>query len=128
MNYFNGLHLNMGNISRLSKAKTRSISAENFSGAKGAGGMSTDGVSWHAAQDLGQGWKVSPCIHLEANSVATWRRSKVPAPSSTFGSPLTRNTGASLILRFYWDDEETPSIESSPLAICSATAGRNTAM
>ena len=40
-------------------------------GRKGKGGMSTDGVSWSAAQDLGQGWKVSPCIHLKANSVAT---------------------------------------------------------
>ena len=55
MEYFNGLHLNMGNISRLSKAKTRSISAENFHGEKGAGGMATDGFSLSAAQDLGQG-------------------------------------------------------------------------
>ena len=71
MEYFNGLHLNMGNISRLSKAKTRSITAENFKGEKGAGGMSTDGVSWSAAQDLGQGLEVSPCINLEANSITT---------------------------------------------------------
>jgi len=38
---FDGLHMNLGNLSRLSKAKTRSISAENFTGEKGKGGMAT---------------------------------------------------------------------------------------
>ena len=32
---FNGLDMNMGNLSRLSDAKTRSISPENFTGEKG---------------------------------------------------------------------------------------------
>ena len=36
---FNGLDMNMGNLSRLSNAKTRSISPENFTGEKGKGGM-----------------------------------------------------------------------------------------
>lgn len=36
---FNGLDMNMGNLSRLSDAKTRSISPENFTGEKGKGGM-----------------------------------------------------------------------------------------
>ena len=31
-NGFNGLHMSMGNLSRLSNAKTRSISPENFNG------------------------------------------------------------------------------------------------
>ena len=84
MEYFNGLHLNMGNISRLSKAKTRSISAENFAGEKGKGGMSTDGVSWSAAQDLGLGWKVSPCINLEANSVTTLAEIEGPGRDPTY--------------------------------------------
>jgi hypothetical protein len=35
---FNGLGLNLGNLSRLSNAETRSISAENPTGAKGQGG------------------------------------------------------------------------------------------
>ena len=111
MEYFNGLHLNMGNISRLSKAKTRSISAENFRGEKGKGGMSTDGASWSAAQDLGQGWKVSPCINLERTASRPWQRSKDRARFNIFGSRLMSSIGVPLILRFYWDDEETPSIE-----------------
>ena len=32
---FNGLDMNMGNLSKLSDAKTRSISPENFTGEKG---------------------------------------------------------------------------------------------
>ena len=36
--YFNGLDVNMGNLFRLSDAKTRSISAENKNGGKGMPG------------------------------------------------------------------------------------------
>ena len=36
---FDGLDMNMGNLSKLSDAKSRSISPENFTGAKGKGGM-----------------------------------------------------------------------------------------
>ena len=41
---FNGLGMGMGNLSRLSHAKTRSISAENMTGEKGKGGMATKGT------------------------------------------------------------------------------------
>src|SRR4029453_6969061 len=63
---FNGLDMNLGNLSRLSDAKTRSISPENFTGAKGKGGMADPSLdsgkrnvanAWHAAKDLGKGWK-----------------------------------------------------------------------
>ncbi len=36
---FNGLDMNMSNLSKLSNAKTRSISPENYTGEKGKGGM-----------------------------------------------------------------------------------------
>ena len=39
---FNGLDLNLGNLYRVSAAKTRSISPENFTGEKGLAGMSTE--------------------------------------------------------------------------------------
>jgi hypothetical protein len=55
---FNGLGMSLGNLSRLSHAKTRSISAENPSGEKGKGGMATEGTNARAARDLGQGWKI----------------------------------------------------------------------
>ena len=64
MTGFNGLGMNMGNLARLSKAETRSISPENFDGAKGRAGMATEGRGAACARDLGQGWKISPCIGM----------------------------------------------------------------
>ena len=63
---FNGLNMNLGNLSRLSKAKTRSIGLENFTGEKGKGGMATAGTGEKTARDLGQGWKISPSIRIKA--------------------------------------------------------------
>ena len=64
MGEFNGLGMGLGNLSRLSEAQTRSISAENFDGEKGKGGMATEGTGRDAARDLGRGWKVSPSIKI----------------------------------------------------------------
>jgi hypothetical protein len=41
---FNGLGMSMGNLSRVSSAKSRSISAENLNGEAGRGGMATEGT------------------------------------------------------------------------------------
>ena len=68
---FDGLGLSLGTLSRLSKAQTRSISPENFSGAKGQGGKAAEGTGADAARELGQGWKVSPSIHLQGNHTVT---------------------------------------------------------
>jgi hypothetical protein len=51
---YNGIDANMGNIFRMSDAKTRSISPENFKGEKGKGGMATTGNGERAARDLGK--------------------------------------------------------------------------
>jgi hypothetical protein len=40
---FDGLNLSLGNLYRVSPAKSRSISPENFTGEKGKAGMSIDG-------------------------------------------------------------------------------------
>ena len=44
---FNGLGVSLSNLYRLSDAKTRSISPENFTGEKGMGGMATEGTGAH---------------------------------------------------------------------------------
>src|SRR6476646_6512481 len=67
---FNGITTGVGDLSRLSKAKTRSISPENFTGAKGEGGKATEGTGANAARELGQGWKVSPFIRIEGGAAA----------------------------------------------------------
>jgi len=62
---FNGLGMNMGNLSRLSNAVSRSISPENFTGEKGKGGMATEGTGANVARGLGQGWKISPSVRIQ---------------------------------------------------------------
>ncbi len=51
----NGLGMGLHNISRLSHAMTRSISAETPTGEKGSGTMATEGTGASAARDLGCG-------------------------------------------------------------------------
>lgn len=107
---FNGLYLNLGNLCRLSKAKTRSLSPENFTGEKGKGGMATEGTGQRAARELGQTWKVSPSVKIEAGK--TFVLADVKGPGAIQQIWMTP-TGAwrYSILRFYWDGEENPSIE-----------------
>ena len=67
---FDGLDVHMGNLFRLSDAKTRSICPENFTGEKGKGGMAqvcdrgkrNIANAAYAARALGEGWKVNPYI------------------------------------------------------------------
>jgi hypothetical protein len=60
-----GVGSGMGDLSRLSHAKSRSISPENLTGEKGKGGMATEGTGAKAARDLGQGWKISPSVRIK---------------------------------------------------------------
>src|SRR5665647_99025 len=71
MSSFNGLGMSLGNLSRLSNAKSRSISADNFTGEKGKGGMATEGTGASYARNLGIGWKVSPSINIKAGETFT---------------------------------------------------------
>ena len=110
MNPFNGLGSNLGNLSLLSTAQTRSLSPENFTGEKGKGGMATTGTGEKASKNLGQGWKVSPSIRLESGecreianiegSGAIQQIWMTPTGTWRFG-----------IIRIYWDDQEQPSVE-----------------
>jgi hypothetical protein len=107
---FNGLGLNMGNLSRLSKAQTRSISPENFSGEKGKAGMSVDGPAMKAARDLGQGWKVSPYVRIQPKE--TFVMADVKAEGAIQQIWLTpAGNWRFAIIRFYWDGETEPSVE-----------------
>lgn len=103
----------LSNLSRLSDAKTRSISPENYTGAVGQGGSIAleDGFAKIAARDLGKGWKVNPFIEIEAGK--TWEIANIEGPGVIQHIWITptgnwRNT----ILRMYWDDSETPSVEA----------------
>lgn len=109
MTGFDGLDMNLGNLSRLSHAKTRSISAENPTGEKGRGGMA-DADPAGAARELGRGWKCSPCKR-DIQPGETYTLADIggsgAVQSMWFGGNVTRNS----ILRIYWDDQEQPSVE-----------------
>jgi hypothetical protein len=106
----NGIDNNLGNIFRLSNAKSRSISPENFNGAKGKGGMATTGTGSNASRDLGQTWKVSPSVRIKAKSTFTVAEIDSAGSIQHIWMTPTGNWRYS-ILRIYWDDEATPSVE-----------------
>jgi hypothetical protein len=108
---FNGLNMNMGNLSRLSKAKTRSISPENFTGEKGKGGMAITGTGEKAARDLGQGWKISPSIRIKSKETFTLADIQGAGAIQHIWMTPTGNWRF-LIFRIYWDGETAPSVEA----------------
>ncbi len=107
---FNGLEMNLSNLPLLSTAKSRSISPENFTGEKGKAGMSVDGLAKDAARDLGQGWKVSPYIHIAPKQTYVLAEIQGPGAIQQIWMTPTGNWRFS-ILRFYWDGETQPSVE-----------------
>lgn len=107
-----GMSNHMGNLYRLSKAASRSISPENFTGAKGAGAMCglEEGSAREAARDLGRGWKVNPYIRVAPGE--TFEIAHIEGPGAIQHIWLTP-TGKwrDTIIRFYWDGQEAPSVE-----------------
>ncbi len=107
---FNGIDNSLGNLYKLSNAKSRSISPENFNGEKGKGGMAIKGTGAGAAKDLGQGWKINPCVVIKAKTIFTVAEIDSAGCINHIWMTPTGNWRYS-ILRFYWDDETTPSVE-----------------
>jgi hypothetical protein len=109
---FGGPGTDLANLPRLSNAKTRSISPENFTGEKGNAGMATDGTGKGAARDLGQGWKVSPSVRIPAKSTFTMGQiNSSGVIQQVWMTPAPLDKTQLYILRFYWDGETTPSVE-----------------
>lgn len=111
MEPFNGLNMGLGNLFRMSSAQTRSISAENVTGAKGKGGMATQGTGANAGRDLGQGWKISPSVEIKPGEVFTAAEIDGPGAIQHIWLTCFPDSWRHMILRFYWDDEPEPSIE-----------------
>jgi hypothetical protein len=110
---FTGLDVHLGNLYRVSPAKSRSICPESFSGEKGKAALAgTNGPAWHAARELGQGWKVSPYVRVPSKTSFTLAEITGPGAIQHIWmtpAPLTKTRW--FILRFYWDDETEPSVE-----------------
>jgi len=118
----------LSSITKLSNAKSRSISAENVYGEPGRGGMADTsdipqpevakiGQGWWNntdARELGQKWKVRPAIGLAAKSVTTIMDVDGPGCIRHIWMTVDVRKCSSkrwLILRMYWDDETAPSVE-----------------
>ena len=108
---FSGLGLSLGNLYRLSDAKSRSISPENFTGEPGKGGMATEGTGASCARDLGQGWKISPSIEIAPGEDRLLADVAGPGAIQQIWCVVSNVRWRNLILRIHWDDQEQPSVE-----------------
>jgi hypothetical protein len=113
---FIGLQPGLGSLPLLGRGRTRSVSAENPTGEKGKGGMAIPNpsepkpaASARAADNLGQGWKVRPFIRLNARQTATLM--DVTGSGIIQHIWLVEGLNRGLVIRFYWDGEDTPSVE-----------------
>ena len=121
MDQLSGLNLGLGALPLMTSARTRSISAESPTGEKGRGGMAVpnpddpDFSLSAPASDLGQGWKVRPSIWVRRGETVTLMDVDGPGVVQHIWMVTGRTwdgAGRGTVLRFYWDDEETPSVEA----------------
>src|SRR5579871_3962589 len=104
MTDFNGLGLGLGTLAQLSHAQKRSLSAENPTGAKGAGGRATEGTGAAAARDLGPGWKIAPSLCLAPQSVVPLAAISGAGAIQHIWMTTQPQYWRRLLLRLYWDD------------------------
>ena len=109
MEPFNGLGTHIGNVARLSNAKSRSITPENPTGAPGAGGLATTGTGEGPARELGVGWKLSPSVRIGPGETHTVAQIDDSGAIQHIWLTPTGNW-RHLVLRAYWDGSEQPSI------------------
>jgi len=107
---FNGIGTDLGNLYRMSDAKSYSISPENFTGEKGKAAMAKEGVASSAARELGQGWKMNPYVIVDPGKTFTLGEITGSGAIEHIWMTPAGNWRHS-ILRMYWDEETEPSIE-----------------
>ncbi|MFA0767696.1 MAG: hypothetical protein OXFUSZZB_001024 [Candidatus Fervidibacter sp.] len=103
-------NLGLGCLPLLLDAETRSISAENPTGEKG-GGAKAEPMPDNPASELGRGWKVRPCITLKAGETVTLADIQGAGIIQHIWMTVSEKAYRTCILRMFWDDEETPSVE-----------------
>jgi hypothetical protein len=111
------MEINLSNLYKQRQAVSRSLSAENFRGEPGKGGMATTETTLnpgaaHCARELGQGWKLSPCLKLLAGKTVAIMAQDGPGMIRHIWFTLDQRFYRNIVLRVYWDGEETPSVES----------------
>ena len=104
--------MGMESLPFIQNARSRAINAENPTGEKGKGGM--------ADSILGPSRKGSPCIPtIEPGETKVLAEMEGPGVIRHIWITVTDRTSdqncfvlRDLVLRMYWDEEETPSVES----------------
>ena len=116
---FNGLTADMASLCRLSDARSRSISPENFTGARNAGALADPVADKDkrnvanasgCARELGKGWKVNPFVKIAPGETLTLADIEGQGAIQHIWMTPTKLWRHSII-RMYWDDEATPSVE-----------------
>ena len=107
------MEIDLSNIYKKRRAESRSLSAENFRGEKGKGGMATAETTLHkgcanSARELGQTWKVSPCIELGAGKTVAIMDNEGPGVIRHIWITLDPRWYRHVIVRVYWDGEASP--------------------
>ncbi|MBN1936020.1 MAG: DUF2961 domain-containing protein [Anaerolineae bacterium] len=105
------IHFGLGSIHLLSDAQTRSISAENPTGAVGGGATAMPDAN-NAGSMLGEGWKIRPCITLQPGTTTTLAEIDGPGVIQHIWITVHPDAYRDTLLRIYWDDEATPSVEA----------------
>lgn len=96
---------------------TRQISAENPTGEKSGACHAVPDPSNpaqaydHYAKNLGKGWKVNPFIRVKAGETVILADIEGPGCISEFFITSDYANLSELVLRFYWDEEDEPSVE-----------------
>lgn len=99
----------VADLARVAAAESRAITAENPTGGRGRGALAAPAPGG-AARDLGTGWKTSPSVAISPRQVATLAQMDGPGAISQIWMTASGSWRLE-ILRFYWDDEATPSVE-----------------
>lgn len=100
----------MHEIWRLDGRRTRSISAENPTGAPGAGGRAIAGTGAFAAAGLGRGWKVSPSIDVDPGETVTLADISGPGVIRHFWLTTDPTMLRDFTLYVYWDGAPDPAV------------------
>lgn len=102
--------LDISSVSRLRSVVTRSISAENPTGAPGQGGRAIPTAD-SDSRDLGVGWKVSPAVQIAPG--ATFEVANIEGPGRITHLWFTQapNLSRTTLLRMFWDDDPEPAVE-----------------
>ena len=124
---FNGLGMSLGNLSRLSAAQTRSISAENSLARRVAAGWPPRVRAPSPPGSWARAGRFRPPSTLPAKKPSLSPISRDRAPSSTSGSPSIPATGARLVWRIVLGRRGDTVRRNAARAISSATAGASAA-